>query len=157
LLLIVVRHGEAERKSSNIADEERKLTPAGEAHLRHNLTMAKELVNRHIDLVLSSPLIRARESAKIAMEIFESPRMEIEKSLTSDSEPYEVFQILSRYRGLCIILVSHQPLVSRLLCSLLSWDDRHFSFETGAVAVAEITEIRENAAGVLRALIQNVC
>lgn len=157
LLLIVVRHGRAEPKSSKIQDDERRLSAVGEADLRQNLAIAKGLAGRRADLVLSSPLVRAQESARIAMEIFETSRLEIEKSLLSDSEPYEVFKVLSVYRELaCVVLVSHQPLVSRLLSSLLNWDDGYFSFETGAVAIVEVNEIRENATGVLRSFIQNV-
>lgn len=154
LLLIIVRHGEAEPKSSGKPDDQRALTDAGKTELRRNLMVAKDIVGPKIDLILSSPLLRARESAKIAKQTFGVPKLEISSFLESGSSPYEVYRLLSKYsKAGSVMLVSHQPLVSQLLSGLLNWDARYFFFGTGTIAIIEVKEFRENAVGVLFSLL----
>jgi phosphohistidine phosphatase len=153
LLLIIVRHGEAEPKSSPKPDEERHLTEEGSKKLRKSLMLVKELVGR-VDLLLSSPLVRARESAEIAKEVFGIKKVEIDSSLEPESTPYELFNSLSKYSKIeRVVLVSHQPFVSHLLASVLNWDGRYFSLMTGAIAIIEIGELKANSEGVLLALL----
>ena len=106
------------------------------------------------DLLLSSPLVRARESAGVAREVFGMEKVVVDDSLEPDSTPYELFESLSKYSKIeRVLLVSHQPLVSNLLSSLLNWDGRYFSLKTAAVAIVEIGELNANPEGVLLALL----
>ena len=130
------------------------MTSEGSIRLRNTLMLAKEIAGRKVDLILSSPIARARESAEIAGEVFGQPRLEIQESLEPQSPPYEVYRSLSRYGQLeRVILVSHQPLVSHMLAGLLNWNDRYFSFKTGGVAMIEVKEMGANPEGVLLALL----
>lgn len=159
LLLLILRHGEAESKSTGKADEERALTVEGKEKLGMNLNLAKEILrNRSVDLILSSPLLRARQSAELAKEILNSAaRVEIDSSLESNSEPYEIYQSLTKNsQRECMLLVSHQPLVSRILAGLLNWNDRYFSFKTGAMAIVQVDEMRLNPEGILVSLISHL-
>jgi phosphohistidine phosphatase len=150
-----VRHGEAEPKTSGKRDEDRRLTKTGSVRLRNGLIFVKEYAGVKMELILSSPVRRSKESAEIAKEIFPEAKLEVSDLLMPGSTPYELLATLSRYNQLeRIMLVSHQPLVSRLLSGLLNWNDRYFSFGPGAIAVVELEEVRENAEGVLRLLIQ---
>jgi phosphohistidine phosphatase len=158
LLLLIIRHGKSEGKSSEKPEDERRLTEEGAAELRRNLELAKEIVStKNIDLVLSSPYLRAKESARIVMEIFQISTMEVEKSLSPESEPYEVFQALfDRRESGSVAIVTHKPLATKLLNGLLIWDERCFDFKAGAVSILQVPEICENATGVLLGLIQSV-
>ena len=154
MLLIVVRHGEAEPKSSQKADEERGLTDEGSRKLRINLSIAREFAGLKVDLILSSALVRARQSAEIAKEVFGTTKVEVDPSLGPQATPYELYQDLSKYSQFeCVLLVSHQPFLSSLLASLLNWDDRYFSFQTGALAIIQIGELTTDPKGVLLALL----
>ena len=154
MLLIIVRHGEAEPKSSDKPDEQRKLTAAGAERLRNNLVRAKEIAGPTLDLILSSPLVRARQTAEIASEVFGRASFEIDDSLTPDSTPYEVYRSLSKHSQLQrVMLVSHNPLVSNLLAGLLSWNERYFSFKTGSIAVIETSNTGATMEGVLLSLL----
>ena len=77
MIIYILRHGEAEAKSSQKMDEERRLTSFGKSQLRKSLVIAKEIGTR-VDLILSSPLVRARETAEIAKEIFNVEKFEID-------------------------------------------------------------------------------
>ena len=113
LIIYILRHGEAEPKSSHVSDEERHLTTLGSSRLRKNLVIAKQ-VGTEIDLILTSPLVRAKESAEIAGDVFAIEKYEIEESLEPTRTPYEVFQSLARYAQVGrVLLVTHQPLASR--------------------------------------------
>ncbi len=115
MLLIVVRHGEAVDKSSGVTDENRGLTEAGKFDLKNNLILAKEIAGPKLDLILSSPALRAVESAEIAKQVFGLTRVEVDDSLASESTPYELFESLTKYPTLKqVLLVSHQPLASQL-------------------------------------------
>lgn len=158
MLLIIVRHGEAEPKSSAKRDGDRGLTEKGSCALKKNLEIGRALVgDGKVDWILSSPLLRARQSADIAREIFHGPVSEVSTSLVSESEPYEVYQALSRLQSLNLaIIVTHQPLIGRLLAQLLNWNDRNFQFGTGALAIVEVKEMRVNPEGTLLCLIQSL-
>ena len=155
MLLIIVRHGEAEPKSTGKLDEDRELTSAGSVRLRHSLDQAKEIVGGgKLDFILSSPILRAKQSAQIAKEVFDLPKIEIDRALESESSPYDVYQSLLKFGKVeRVLLVSHQPLVSHLLASLLSWDERYFSFHAGTIAMVSVKELRENPDGVLFCLL----
>ena len=158
LLLIIVRHGEAVPKSSGIPDENRGLTEAGKIGLRENLMLAREIVGSELDLILTSPVLRAKESAEIARQVFEASNFEQSMALVSESSPYEVFQSLSKFPALqTILLVSHQPLVSQLIAGLLAWDERRFSFPPGSIAILQLKEFTSNAEATLLTLIPPRC
>jgi phosphohistidine phosphatase len=156
LLLLIIRHGEAEPKSSAKRDEDRALTNRGTETLRANLKVAKELLgDRKVDFILSSTLLRAKQSAEIAREVFRGPSPAISDALHSDSETIDVYKAISKLDSFNVaVLVTHQPLVSRLLAHLLNWNDRNFRFETGSIAIVELSEMRINPEGVLISLVQ---
>jgi phosphohistidine phosphatase len=154
LLLIVVRHGEAVAKSSGVPDENRGLTEAGKIGIKNNLILAKEIAGPKLDLILSSPALRAVESAEIVKQLFGPTSFEVDYSLASESTPYELFESLTKYPTLNqVLLVSHQPLVSQLIAGLLDWNERRFAFSPGSIAIIQLRELALNSEGVLLSLI----
>jgi len=149
MIVFILRHGEAEPKSSRIPDEERHLTKSGSARLRKNLVIAKEIGTK-IDLILSSPIVRARESAEIARDIFGTERLVIEEKLEPTRSPYEVYQSLAGYSSFGrVLLVSHQPLVSSIMAGLLNWDQSFLEFSAGTIAKVEVRDLTNNPKGIL--------
>jgi phosphohistidine phosphatase len=154
LLLYIVRHGEAEPKSSEIPDENRKLTARGRTQASDNLKVAKEIIGRKPDLILSSPLLRAKETAEIAKKIFGLDKFEVDEALEPEVSPFQLYRSLGRHSHFeRAVIVSHQPLVSRILSGLLNSSDDHFAFSPGSIAIVEIKELNLNPKGVLLSLI----
>ncbi len=153
MIIYILRHGEAEPKSSHVSDEERHLTTLGSSRLRKNLVIAKQ-VGTEIDLILTSPLVRAKESAEIAGDVFAIEKYEIEESLEPTRTPYEVFQSLARYAQVGrVLLVTHQPLASSLMAALLNWDESFLAFPTGTIAKIEVKDLRSSPQGTLQYLL----
>ena len=154
MLLIVVRHGEAVGKSLGVPDENRGLTEAGKFDLRNNLILAKEIAGPKLDSILSSPALRAVESAEIAKQVFGLTGFKVDDSLGSEGTPYEIFESLTKYPGLNhVLLVSHKPLVSQFIAGLLSWNEKRFAFSPGSIAIIQLGELALSSDGVLLSLI----
>jgi phosphohistidine phosphatase len=98
--LVVVRHAEA---APGDPDELRPLTAEGREQAR---ALAKELRNRGIeaDAVLTSPLLRARETA-VALDQGEPA---IDERLSPGATPEDLREIAIG-RGDTVIVVGHQP------------------------------------------------
>ena len=116
MIIYIVRHGEAEPKSGKMGDDDkRRLTPSGAASLRLVLGLAKQL-GAVVDEIFSSPILRAKESAKIAADVFDLKGFKIMNSLEPITTPYEIYGDLSKLRSSNgVMLVTHQPLVSSLI------------------------------------------
>ncbi|HJP88668.1 MAG TPA: histidine phosphatase family protein [Candidatus Limnocylindrales bacterium] len=67
MILYFLRHGDAGSAISGMADEDRKLTDAGVAALRSAAPLWRRL-NLRPDVVLTSPLARARQTADLFCE-----------------------------------------------------------------------------------------
>ncbi len=136
--LYIVRHGHAENKDDapSQTDEGRRLTKEGEEQVRWACTKAKELGARPT-LVLTSPLVRAHQTAEIAKEIL-APAGGIreEASLRPDAKVEEVYRSLAKLKGKdSVVLVTHLPILGRLLEDLLAWNVwDQLDFDNGAIA-----------------------
>ena len=107
--LVIVRHAEA---APGDPDELRSLTPEGREQAR---AVARELRERGIDAdaVLTSPLLRARETAA-ELGLGEP---EIEDKLAPGATPEDVRDAASG-RGETVIVVGHQPDCSEAVLAL---------------------------------------
>jgi phosphohistidine phosphatase len=83
--LYLIRHGIAEDKGLGIKDEERSLTKEGRQKTEK---VAKQLVKLGLsfDLILTSPLVRARQTAEILIAEKLSSQLEESSYLTPDGE-----------------------------------------------------------------------
>ena len=110
-----MRHGKADR--SAISDEGRELTSEGVAQ---NRAVVKKLFSQSpiIDKGFVSPFERAKQTAVDFHLTF--PDVELEETwlLIPESDPYDVLNLLEENQGHHVILIAHNPLLSRL-CSLL--------------------------------------
>ena len=119
LVLDILRHGEAESAGS-AGDAARALSPAGrQAMAALAATLAGE--GWRPGRIFSSPLARARETAKIVRAAApDAPAIERLAELGADREPYEVLAALEAHGATTghILLVTHQPLAGRLAAIL---------------------------------------
>lgn len=111
--LIVMRHGVAEVGEPG-KDEERALTGAGKKRTQQVVRGLMTVVPK-VNTILSSPLVRARQTAELVAEHFKA-RVEIDESLRPGGEATVV---LSRRAAMTTVMVGHEPDLSELIGSLL--------------------------------------
>jgi phosphohistidine phosphatase SixA len=114
--LFVVRHAEA---APGDPDELRPLTPAGRATAR---VLAGRLAAERVEAVLSSPLLRARETAaEIALAAH--VQLEVDDRLAPGATPDGVRATVAGH-GETVVAVGHQPDCSELVLAFTGRTER---------------------------------
>lgn len=157
--LLIARHGEAVDLGGKIAsDADRTLSKKGEdeAWAIGKALSKLELAPR---VILSSPLARARQTAKLIRKALEDgewvPEVIEASELEPGASPPQYFKALERAgRQERAMFVAHQPDLGRFLSFLISGGsmELQFAIKTGTVAVVEIDEIPLRSPGRLLAL-----
>jgi phosphohistidine phosphatase len=137
--LLLIRHAAAvPRGTPGVPDAERPLTPQGKAKFR---VAARGLarVTRRPDVLLTSPLPRARLTAEIAALAFEHVAPAIEPALAHSSVDGIVAALKTHPPGARIALVGHEPLLGALLARLLgAAQGERLAFEKGGAALVDL-------------------
>jgi phosphohistidine phosphatase len=102
--LVIIRHAEAAPGSP---DELRPLTPAGREQAR---SLGRRLREQGIapDAVVSSPLLRARETAEALASLLGLGEPEVDERLAPGATPADI-EDAARSRGETVVVVGHQP------------------------------------------------
>jgi phosphohistidine phosphatase len=118
--LLIVRHAIAfDRNSKRWRDDgERTLSPEGMVRARKAAAGLKHIVERP-QCVLSSPLVRAKQTAMILTECAGWPKAVECAALAPDEPPEEVFAALAAQKEKIVAVVGHQPALGRLLAACL--------------------------------------
>jgi phosphohistidine phosphatase len=149
--LYLVRHGVAfDSDASQWPDDsKRPLTPEGQKRFKRAARGLKKLVSS-VDLVLSSPWVRAWQTAELLESEAGWPEPVASEALVSGRAPAEVLQALQPFaRHSSIALVGHEPSLHELASYLLTADTAHELIEMrkGAVARIEVGEGLRPGAG----------
>jgi phosphohistidine phosphatase len=125
--IFILRHGIAvERGTLGFDnDADRPLLPKGERRLRA-AAAAMEKMELSFDLVLSSPFLRARQTAEIiARELKLKKRLQFSDVLTPDGSFKNLVRQLNELHPVPenVLLVGHEPYLSRLISLLISVDE----------------------------------
>ena len=109
----VVRHGEAEEQRPGRPDAERELTREGRAQFE-GVAAGLAALGIGLEKLLTSPLIRARQTAEILAEALKGPKpVEIE-ALAPGGSFEAVFRAL-REPSQSVALVGHEPALGALV------------------------------------------
>lgn len=124
--LYVLRHAIAVQRGTPgyERDSERPLTPEGERRMRRAAKGMKAL-GISFDLILSSPYLRAKQTAEIVAKAFKAAKeLKFSPTLAADGNPEELTEELnSHYHSLTsILLVGHEPYLSDLISTLVAGD-----------------------------------
>ena len=115
----ILRHGTAEDRAIGKPDADRRLTKDGKRELKAVLRIARRAGSAP-DLILTSPLTRALETARVAETELECQQAVETKSLLPDGAPAQVWRELRGHPGAKeIMLVGHEPQLSGLAAFLL--------------------------------------
>lgn len=138
--LLLVRHAIAVPSgTADIADDERPLTKRGRKRFRKTARGLARIVPPP-DLLLTSPLPRARETADIAAEAWGrvTPTPE---PLLAGAPPARLLAALATHREKDLVaLVGHEPGLSELLARLVGGDAERVPFKKGSAALIEMEE-----------------
>ena len=137
--LLIVRHAIAvSRETPGMSDEERPLTAEGRRKFRRVAGGVAKLVRRP-DALLTSPMLRARQTADLLAAAWKHLEPQPEESLaTGDFAGLEA--VLARYRPEQLVaIVGHEPHLSGLLAHIVDAraPDR-FAFRKGGSAMVEL-------------------
>ncbi len=131
--LVVMRHGEA---GWHTLDQQRELTEAGR--------MATAVVARRLadspwrpDIIWSSPLVRAHQTATIVSEILNCPVIE-KPYLTPDDDPGECLNRLIENPIDALMIVSHMPFVGALATLLVDGHRHGIPFMTSQAVMLDM-------------------
>lgn len=149
--LLLIRHAPAVPNGSvGIRDGERPLTPRGRARFRVAARGLARIADRP-DVLLTSPLVRARATAEIAAAAFKKVTPRVEPALGHDNVDAVVAALKKCPRDAMVAVVGHEPTLSRLLSRMLGvqQDDDRFEFKKGGAALLDLPD-GPAAAGRLR-------
>ncbi len=157
LELYLVRHAVAAERGPDYPDDDlRPLTPEGIERWRTAVAGLRQFGLR-VDVVLSSPLVRARDTADLlAAGLKPKPRVVTVEALAPGARVSDVVAAVTAYAGARrasrLALVGHEPDLGELAAKLLG--ARHaVEFKKGAVCRIDVTRALPGGPGMLRWLL----
>jgi phosphohistidine phosphatase len=109
-------------------DARRPLTAAGQHRFREAARGLKRCLPKGV-YVLTSPYVRARETAAILTKVAKLDRAAECPELASKASIGKAFELLRSCKEAAVVLVGHEPNLSRLLSAALGGDRARLSFE----------------------------
>ncbi|HXG24530.1 MAG TPA: phosphohistidine phosphatase SixA [Chthonomonadales bacterium] len=138
--LYLLRHGIAEDGGWNTPDHARRLTPEGIEQMRAEAEALRRMKLK-LDLILSSPLVRARQTAEIVADVLEMrERLRDDPRLASGCRLGDLQGIIADYpQAKRLMLVGHNPDLSLLTGQLVG--GANVSLKKGGIARINIDRI----------------
>lgn len=138
--LIFLRHGIAEDKKNadtDMDDSLRELKKDGRSETKTMVKAFKDLF-KEVDIVYTSPMARATQTAEVILKYFPKKQFEIMATLDSSSA---VEDFINQARGLnfksTYCFVGHEPHLSTSIARILGGRDGAIQLEKSGVAVLE--------------------
>ena len=155
--LYIVRHAIAvPRGTLGIGDDDRVLTEEGVAKMRQNAAGLRTL-GYLPELILSSPLPRAKQTAEILLEAFgKGIELKIARSLAPSGARKELYDEIRRYEKKLksLMLVGHQPSLGEI-AGEIAFDspDCYVNFKKGGACAIELESVRGAPSGIMTSLL----
>ena len=124
--LYVLRHAIAVQRGTEgyEQDSDRPLTSKGRQKMER-IASAMQTLGLSFDLILSSPFLRARQTADVVADVFGTGKnVELSEHLAVGGDPESLVRELnSRFDSLkSVLIVGHEPYLSSLVSTLISGD-----------------------------------
>jgi len=156
MMLYVVRHAIAEDAPSGTADAARRLTLAGRRKMEAVVRGLRAL-RVAPEVVLTSPLVRAVETARIVVEgLRGAPEPRELPALASDVPAADTVKALRAFaRSRHLMIVGHEPNLSNVVAFLLTGtpDGATLDLKKGGCAAVELTSFAPRGGATLRWLL----
>ena len=143
--LYIIRHAIAQPlgQQNDFTDEKRALTSEGRDRMREAMKGLRKL-EVELDLILTSPLVRAVETTEIVAAAFGVGKKEIEQtaSLAPGASVDKLFAEIKRRAGAeSIAIIGHQPDLGELISTIVRGDDGlAMQLKKGSVCLINVTE-----------------
>ena len=139
--LLLVRHAAAvPRGTPSIPDDDRPLTPEGKEKFRLAAKGLARIAHRP-DVLLTSPLPRARATAEIAARAFKRITPTVDPALARGTVAGIVAALKTHPLGAAVAIVGHEPVLSALLAHLLgAADGERLAFKKGGAALIDLPD-----------------
>ncbi|MBB5255074.1 phosphohistidine phosphatase SixA [Sulfurisphaera ohwakuensis] len=150
LSLIIVRHGDAEPQIEGKDDKDRKLVKKGIKQMKRIATFLDEMGIK-IDKVVSSPYLRAYQSAEAILDKMgvDSLKIETYDDLIPDKDPSLFIEKIKEFPdNMTVLIVGHEPYLSGLVKALTGGS---VEIKKGGIAMIDY-DLKENK-GVLKMLL----
>jgi phosphohistidine phosphatase len=139
--LLLIRHAAAVPSGTpGIADDDRPLTPRGRARFVRAAQGLARLVERP-DVLLTSPLPRARATADITARAFGRIEPTVEPALAHGTLAEIVGAVARQPATAMVAVVGHEPTLGSLLARLVgAGDGTPFAFKKGGAALVDLPD-----------------
>jgi phosphohistidine phosphatase len=149
--LYFIRHGVAENRGDEWPDDaKRPLSADGMSRMRKS---ARGLVNIGVvfDVVLTSPLVRTRQTAEIIAGVYElrPPIITTEALAPGAGFPAVAAELEKHARRSRIALVGHETAIGEV-AARIAGSRQPFPFKKGAVCRVDVNELPPDGPGTLR-------
>ena len=154
--LAVVRHAIAEeRDAKRYPGDDRPLTKEGVVKMREAALGIAALADRP-DIILSSPLIRARSTAEIVREAFAlKTAIKTQNALLPESTPNEIISALRKFKSSGNVMAfGHEPSLSRFIAHILSETPFEITLKKGALCLLTVNSLNPPYDTILETLAQ---
>lgn len=146
--ILIVRHGIAEDYHPD-GDAARELTDRGREKVRGIIEFIRKTIEP--DLLLSSPLVRALQTAEIALSVLEADvPLEQSRSLLPGSGSQEIILELQTMKPDTVMLFGHNPHLSYLVSDLLSRGTMEVQLKKASVTAVDFEGLPLEGGGILK-------
>jgi phosphohistidine phosphatase len=151
--LYLIRHAIAEPvgETNEFLDEKRKLTAEGRERMQQ-AALGLRTLGIKFDLILTSPLYRAIETAEIIADALEIDRSLIytTSALVPGATAASLTNAIRKQTAESIALVGHQPDLGQAISRIVSgYPDAAIQFRKGSVCAITVTETAPTIRGTL--------
>jgi len=149
--IYILRHGIAEDDGPGGSDAERSLTSEGKKKLRDVLRVAGK-AGVSPKLIVSSPLVRAVETAELALEVLGGKNALLQTStLEPGSDTQAVWEEIRVHKDVTeLMLVGHEPLLSKTVAYLLGAPSLYVDMKKGALVRVDVDRFGVQPRGTLK-------
>ena len=143
--LYIIRHAIAQQlgRKNDFLDEKRALTSEGRERMREAAKGLRKL-GVEFDLILTSPLVRAVETAEIIAHALGLNKKDVDETdnLAPGASPDELFAEIKRRAGAeSIALVGHEPDLGNLISKIVSGSEGlAVQLKKGSTCLIEVVE-----------------
>ncbi|MHB8601985.1 MAG: phosphohistidine phosphatase SixA [Nitrosotalea sp.] len=152
--LLILRHGEAGRRSPSPGDSKRALTDGGKQEIA-DLSNGLKSLEVKLDGIFTSPLLRAKQTAEIvAKSLKYKGKIEELDSLKPEGSKLEFYSSLSKLKQDAVVLVvGHEPYLSEMIGEAISQSGCRINLKKAGLARIKVISTLPKIKGELRWLL----
>ena len=131
--IYLIRHGKSEKPSEKKPGEKRELTSDGRIEVQKSANFWKQYINK-IDIILSSPLTRAFQTAEIVKSVFNcNSEILKETTLLNGGQTEDLLNVVNAYGKEDTVLVGHQPDIAEHISRMIAYTETNLKIPPASI------------------------